>query len=466
MTGSGFTYFAVFGAMRTGSNLLERTLNQYPGVRCHGELFNPNFIGAANSDAFRGIGIGERDRNPTKIISSLADRKGDCIEGFRIFQGHDQRVLDHCTRDPKCAKIILRRSSVDSYVSLKIAKRTDQWVLGGIAKRKSAIVEFVPDEYESFIRDRESFYVSVERDIQISGQSAFELSFDDLKSVEILNGLARFLGKPTELSSLKEPIKRQNPEPLHEKIQNFEEMRDYLAGRTEISDIGDRALVSSGDGTIRDVVVCTQPNLIYVPLAGNHRQDVVNELAQRDDHATDLSEGEFNTWLKFHPDHVSFSIVEHPLERIYSVFRRRLIDGPGKFRNIQKRLIANFGLRLDDTGNLKALREDFSAFLEFILANLSGQTAVRVAADWQLQSHHIQAMSRVVPIRRIYRPSDLTDMSRETGLSGDHIRKKHQTELSEIYSDRLEKLAHKIYARDYRLLGFDRWNPRDGNHAA
>ena len=38
-------YFAIFGAMRTGSNLLERTLASYDGLRTEGELFNPGFIG-------------------------------------------------------------------------------------------------------------------------------------------------------------------------------------------------------------------------------------------------------------------------------------------------------------------------------------------------------------------------------------------------------------------------------------
>ena len=40
-------YFAIFGAMRTGSNLLERSINQFPGLHCHGELFNPSFVGKA-----------------------------------------------------------------------------------------------------------------------------------------------------------------------------------------------------------------------------------------------------------------------------------------------------------------------------------------------------------------------------------------------------------------------------------
>jgi LPS sulfotransferase NodH len=40
-----FQSFVVFAEMRTGSNFLEANLNQLEGVACHGEAFNPHFLG-------------------------------------------------------------------------------------------------------------------------------------------------------------------------------------------------------------------------------------------------------------------------------------------------------------------------------------------------------------------------------------------------------------------------------------
>ncbi|NBO20432.1 MAG: nodulation protein NodH, partial [Rhodobacteraceae bacterium] len=40
-----FKSFVVFAEMRTGSNYLEANLNALSGVLCHGEAFNPHFIG-------------------------------------------------------------------------------------------------------------------------------------------------------------------------------------------------------------------------------------------------------------------------------------------------------------------------------------------------------------------------------------------------------------------------------------
>ena len=41
--------------MRTGSNLLEANLNALEGVTCHGEAFNPHFIGRLKSDSLLDI---------------------------------------------------------------------------------------------------------------------------------------------------------------------------------------------------------------------------------------------------------------------------------------------------------------------------------------------------------------------------------------------------------------------------
>jgi hypothetical protein len=61
---------------------------------------------------------------------------------FAFFPDHDPRVLGPVLADDTCAKIILNRNPADSYVSLAIARRTDQWKLGDIRSRKTARVRF------------------------------------------------------------------------------------------------------------------------------------------------------------------------------------------------------------------------------------------------------------------------------------------------------------------------------------
>ena len=53
--GGRFDYFVLFAEMRTGSNFLEENLNEYPGIVCYGEVFNPVFIGHANQSELLGV---------------------------------------------------------------------------------------------------------------------------------------------------------------------------------------------------------------------------------------------------------------------------------------------------------------------------------------------------------------------------------------------------------------------------
>ncbi len=62
-----FDLFVVFAEMRTGSNLLEDYLNQISGITCHGEAFNPNFIGYPNSTDILGVSQRQREDNPDTL---------------------------------------------------------------------------------------------------------------------------------------------------------------------------------------------------------------------------------------------------------------------------------------------------------------------------------------------------------------------------------------------------------------
>lgn len=54
----------------------------------------------------------------------MIKRQPALLGGFRYFHDHDPRVLDMILDDPGCAKIILTRNPLDSYVSWKIAQAT------------------------------------------------------------------------------------------------------------------------------------------------------------------------------------------------------------------------------------------------------------------------------------------------------------------------------------------------------
>ena len=147
---SKFKSFVVFAEMRTGSNFLESNLNAFDGITCHGEAFNPHFIGYPKSTEILGIDQQTRDNDPTKLLVAIRDKtKG--IGGFRYFHNHDPRVLDPLLEDATCAKIILTRNPVESYVSWKIARSTGQWKLTDVKARKKAQAVFDEEEFSDHL---------------------------------------------------------------------------------------------------------------------------------------------------------------------------------------------------------------------------------------------------------------------------------------------------------------------------
>ena len=122
-----FDSFVIFAEMRTGSNLLEATLAQVPGIVCHGEIFNPDHLGGPAVTEVLGVTMADRIADPSALLDRVRAAPG--LNGFRFFFDHEPRVLDAILTDPRCAKIVLTRNPVDCYISLKIAYNTKRWRL-------------------------------------------------------------------------------------------------------------------------------------------------------------------------------------------------------------------------------------------------------------------------------------------------------------------------------------------------
>ncbi len=64
-----------------------------PGCICHGEAFNPHFIGTKDRLDYLGVSIAARDADPFALLARMrAETAG--LSGFRFFLDHDPRILD------------------------------------------------------------------------------------------------------------------------------------------------------------------------------------------------------------------------------------------------------------------------------------------------------------------------------------------------------------------------------------
>ena len=470
-----FDYFVVFAEMRTGSNFLESNLNAFDGITCFGEAFNPHFIGYPNKTDILGIDQAKRDENPAGLIWAIREETKD-LGGFRFFHDHDPRVIDLCLDDPRCAKSILTRNPVESYVSWKIAQATGQWKLTNVKRRKDGKAAFDAGEFEAHISALQSFQVFLLNRLQTSGQTAFYLAYEDLQDVAIMNGLARFLGVEAQLEALDASLKKQNPSPLSDKVENFDEMERALSGMDRFNLTRTPNFEPRRGAGVPAFVTGAKAPLLYMPVRSGPEAAVRDWLAaldtvEADTLPTQMNQKALRQWKRRNKGHRSFTVLRHPLARAHDAFCTRILPrGEGTFSDIRKTLRNFYKVPIpgdwpSEDYTPEAHREAFAAFLEFLGANLSGQTNIRVDAHWATQAEVLQGFAGFSLPDQVIREDELSTALPALAMSLGYAKPPKVRPaapdapyaLGDIYDEHLETLAAQVYQRDYMLFGFDSW---------
>lgn len=382
---SRFNSFVVFAEMRTGSNFLEANLNAFAGIKCHGEAFNPHFIGYPNATHILGVDQATRDADPTALLRQIKHDPA-AMGGFRYFHDHDPRVLDLVLDDPAVAKIILTRNPVESYVSWKIAQTTGQWKLTDMKAHKTAQAVFDAEEFEAHLEALQAFQLKLLNRLQTSGQTAFYVAYEDLQSVDVMNGIATYLGVPELLEDRDKNLKKQNPSPLSEKVSNYAAMEAALA-RLDRFDLTRTPNFEPRRGpNVPGYVTGINAPLLFMPIAGGPQQEVRRWLAALDGEKQNalgqkMTQKDLRQWKRQNTGHRSFSVLRHPVLRAHEVFCHRILNsGKGSYLQLRRTLVRRYKLPLpeegqEDTIDAATHRAAFIAFLNFLKGNLAGQTA-------------------------------------------------------------------------------------------
>jgi len=471
---SDFDYFVVFAEMRTGSNFLEENINSFDDLKCWGEAFNPKFIGGAGNDEMLGVTMHEREGDPIKLILEM-QRQTPGVAGFRFFHDHDPRVLEHVLADKRCKKIVLTRNPLDSYVSRKIARETNQWRLGDHKNAKTAQVEFDLTEFEGFLADIKGFQVYLMRELQKRGQSAYYINYEDIQDVEVINGMAAFLGSKLSLDATSRKTKVQNPAALKDKVTNFDEMQEALKSIDHFN-LSNTPNFEPRRGPVVPTYIASElPPLLYMPVRGGPEISVGNWLRKIQVKKTNGIQRDFNQktlteWKKAHPGYQSFTVLAHPVARLHRCFCRYIVNVTDEtYTGIRDMLRRNYKLPLPEGApDASYTREDhadaFGKFAGFIAGNLNGQTSTRVDATWASQLGIVSGFADVTPPHRVILETDmeaeLNAMAARFGKAAEAVEpqpKDTPYALDDIYSDDIEQKVRRAYKRDYIQFGFTAW---------
>lgn len=474
MTGP-FDYFVIFAEMRTGSNFLETNINAFAGLECYGEAFNPHFIGYPNKTEILGVDQDMRDKDPMHLLKTIRQMSPG-LGGFRYFHDHDPRILQTMLDDPRCAKIILTRNPSDSYVSWKIAQATGQWKLTDVRRRKDSKVRFDAGEFRNHVGALQAFQLKLLNALQARGQTAFYVAYEDLQSVDVMNGLAKYLGVDARLDALDDKLKRQNPSPISQKVSNFEEMQSALADLDQFNLARTPNFEPRRGPIVPSYYAGNTLPLLYMPIRSGPEGPVVRWLAQMDgvapeDLLSGMNQKNLRQWKRTRPGHRSFTVLRHPVARAHAAFCKRILSTQqGHFSRIRQTLRKVYKLPLPgriphEDYTVREHRAAFIAFLNFVKANLAGQTSIRMDANWATQSNAIQGFGEFNLPDMILRESDLPEylpglaaqVGRFDAVEPESDAPDAPYSLADIYDEEIEALAQDIYQRDYMMFGFRKW---------
>jgi LPS sulfotransferase NodH len=457
-----FTSFVVFAEMRTGSNLLEANLNALPGVHSHGEVFNRYILGKKDRTELFGITMEERDRDPRPLLQKLREET-EGLPGFRFFHDHDLRILDDVLPDPACAKIILTRNPLESYVSWKIAQATDQWKLTNARRLKTAKVRFDVPEFIGLLREFQAFQLLLMQSLQATGQTAFYLDYEDLGSLEVMNGLAAFLGVEGRLKQLDDTLKKQNPGPLEDKLENPEAIAEAIA-LIDVFNLGRTPSFEPRRAAGVPTAIASETGLLFFPIRSGPESAIRDWLAAHGEVTEGFEQKSLRQWKRKHPGHRSFTVLRHPLLRAHVAFRRKIVLAEAQ--DLRRILINGFLAELQPPGEPfatpEAERAAFLIFLNYCRLAIGGQTGARVDPSLASQTALTQGFASFQPLDHLLREDRLAEglaaLTAEAGVAPPKVSADPaEGALLSIWDESLEAAAADAYQRDYMGFGFTRW---------
>ena len=218
-----YSKFIIVSHARSGSNLLLNSLNSHPNLVAEHEVF------AAHNRQ-----IGE---NFDPILNNLFSEKPENCKavGCKIFYYHlNQDEWQQLGKIPNLKVIHLQReNSLKMVVSMKVAFKTSQWGMTDESERIDASQKQVYLDYD-FLRNKFEDIKSWQDKIQqlFPSEEIANVFYQDLvtRHEATIESLFSFLGLPAiAVEKVKIKHKKQNPEPLSQLIQNYDELKTKFA---------------------------------------------------------------------------------------------------------------------------------------------------------------------------------------------------------------------------------------------
>lgn len=203
------------------------------------------------------------------------------------------------------------------------------------------------------------------------------------------------MGSDEQLENLKEKIKRQNPEGLSEKVNNYTEMMEQTRSINFLDSGVPEFLEPERHAAAKNFILGDTVPLVFLPIGDCGKSVLQNWMRahlERNGGAlmTGLKQKQVVNWLEKNQSRVVFSMLTHPVERVQYAFNKHIFQtGENGFPWIRKILLEQYNVNLPDAGlcetinkgaldsigyDVEDYRQALKKFVKFLNGNLKGQT--------------------------------------------------------------------------------------------
>lgn len=229
--------FTIIANPRTGSNHLIELLNSHNEITCHREVFHRDNIYML--EGTRNELLQERKDNPLAFLMQMYDLSPTRACGFKIFNGHDDSVLDQVIHDSSIKKIILYRPNFLSvYSSEKIAQLENRYLIIGDRIKKTDVnvydssrtsekAYFDKVEFELALNAYQDFYKKTVIALNKTNQDYLLLNYEDYINEYFFRRTFSFLGlfQPDEVHTR---MRKLNSSDILSRFTNPNEVKIYI----------------------------------------------------------------------------------------------------------------------------------------------------------------------------------------------------------------------------------------------
>ena len=223
--------FVILGMMRTGSNFLEQLIDSSDEAVCYGELLNNAFVGVGEHpiDGYDRDSLDKRDSNLDSFFEKVDQAASSKKWGFRLFLDHNELVRKQLESDSTVKKVILSRNFLDSYISLKKAQATDQWILKDDSQRKEVDKLIInTNDFAAYTVRHAMYYNEMYQRAARNPETYFNIDYSELNDEKRLVELFDFLGLSYQNNLNKVSLVKQNTRTRDDLIENYDEVLKFM----------------------------------------------------------------------------------------------------------------------------------------------------------------------------------------------------------------------------------------------